>query len=219
MNSQTPLSEGNHIDRCLFDSGGHTADSSAILCHCEKNQPYFTLYAGSDHGIMNGATFEIYRTDISDEWGPFTTAIAETVEASISFLKPADQTIFTIYKDCHVWYASLGDSWQPVNQYPEAISKLEKDIQIFGKIEDTLGEAKCLQSLGDILQLRNEYSEASIKIEKAMQTFEDIGNTLRAAQCLQSLGDILQMTINTQKPLSSWRRLCRHLKTLVTLLE
>ncbi|SJL08996.1 uncharacterized protein ARMOST_12372 [Armillaria ostoyae] len=107
---QTPLSKGSYIDQCLFDSRSRTADSYRILCHHEKDQPYFTLCAGSDHGTVAGSVYEIYRTDLPDKQHPFTTATVERVEAGVFFLKPADQTIFTIHKNRRIWYARSADN-------------------------------------------------------------------------------------------------------------
>ncbi|KAK0217458.1 hypothetical protein EDD85DRAFT_961868 [Armillaria nabsnona] len=105
---QTPLLGGRN--RWLFDSRRYTADSSRIPCHHEKDRPYFTLYAGSDHGITAGSVFEIYRTDLTDKQSPLTTATVERVEACVSFLKPVDQTIFIIHKSRRIWYARSVDS-------------------------------------------------------------------------------------------------------------
>ncbi|KAK0438401.1 hypothetical protein EV421DRAFT_962888 [Armillaria borealis] len=79
-------------------------------------------------------------------------------------------------------------------QYQEAQNNIEKAMEIFGTVGDTLGTAQCLRSLGDILLMTNQYSKATIKLKEAIHIFERIGDTLGAAYCLRSLGDILRIT-------------------------
>ncbi len=114
---------------------------------------------------------------------------------------------------------SLGNILQMTNQYSEATVKLEKAMQTFEDIGNTLGAAQCLQILGDILRMTDQYLEATVKLEKAMQTFEDIGDSLGAAQCCEAWKYFANDRSISRGNLSSWRRLCRNLKTLETLLE
>ncbi len=96
-------------------------------------------------------------------------------------------------------FTKLGNILQITDQYSEATIKLEKAMQMFEDIDNSLGAAQCLQSLGNILQMTDQYSKATIKLEKAMQMFKDIYDTYGAAQCLQSLENILHKQTVIQK--------------------
>ncbi len=50
-------------------------------------------------------------------------------------------------------------------QYSEATVKLEKAMQIFKDIGDSLGATQCLRSLLDILKMTDQYSKPTIKLE------------------------------------------------------
>ncbi|KAK0205581.1 hypothetical protein DFS33DRAFT_1474315 [Desarmillaria ectypa] len=79
------------------------------------------------------------------------------------------------------------------SQWIMAQEKIKQALEMFEKIEDTLGVAQCLQGLGNILRMMDQYSEARTKLEQALEMFEKIGDTLGAAQCLKILGNTLGM--------------------------
>ncbi|SJL08001.1 uncharacterized protein ARMOST_11360 [Armillaria ostoyae] len=66
--SQTPLWDGKHIRRRLFDSWQDPASSSMIPCYKVgpplRSTDHLTLSAGSLHGITKNSTFEIFKSDL-----------------------------------------------------------------------------------------------------------------------------------------------------------
>ncbi|PBL03057.1 hypothetical protein ARMGADRAFT_573 [Armillaria gallica] len=108
---QTPHFDGKHIRRRLFDSWENPADSSMILCRCEED--CLVLSAGSLHGITVDSTFAIYGTDLSDPHHQLATAVVNTVEPFVSYLRLPDKNFFTTYKDHPVWYARLDKASGP----------------------------------------------------------------------------------------------------------
>ncbi|KAK0429924.1 hypothetical protein EV421DRAFT_1939660, partial [Armillaria borealis] len=104
-------------------------------------------------------------------------------------------TIYEFYSDGVIQcLQNLENICQITDQYSEATIKIEKAMQMFEDIGNSLGTAQCLQSLGHFLQMSDQYSEATVKLEKAIDMFEDIGDSLGVAQCLRSLGNILRIT-------------------------
>ncbi|KAK0194157.1 caspase domain-containing protein [Armillaria mellea] len=104
---QTPHLEGKHLHRFLFDSSQDSVENSRILCRREDGKFYFTLYAGSLHGITKGSTFGIYLTDLSSDSYSLSTAVVDEVGTFVSCLTPSEPALFATYKNRRVWYAQL----------------------------------------------------------------------------------------------------------------
>ncbi len=107
MHSQTPQLEGKNTLRRLFDIWEEPADNSMILCRHEPGKPHLVLHAGVLHGINEGSTFEIFRTDLSDLQHPLATATVTKVETSTSLLLPLDPTFLNSDMNRRVWYGRL----------------------------------------------------------------------------------------------------------------
>ncbi len=107
MHSQTPQLKGKNTFRRLFDIWEEPADNSMILCRHEPGKPHLVLHAGVLHGINEGSTFEIFRTDLSDLQHPLATATVTKVETSTSLLLPLDPTFLNSDMNRRVWYGRL----------------------------------------------------------------------------------------------------------------
>ncbi|KZP05296.1 TPR-like protein [Athelia psychrophila] len=75
--------------------------------------------------------------------------------------------------------------------YAEATSTFMQARDLFLKIGDRVGAARCSQRLGENLRMQDKCSEAAAVLKDAQAQFFELGDRSGAAWCLQSLGQIL----------------------------
>ncbi len=84
----------------------------------------------------------------------------------------------------------LGDVHRGLSELPEAKSRYQEALSLYGGIGDRSGKAHCILRLGVVHGLLSELPEAKGRYQEALSLYGDIGDRLGEANCILKLGDV-----------------------------
>ncbi|KZP29489.1 TPR-like protein [Athelia psychrophila] len=139
-----------------------------------------------DHAVAHDPGDVIVDIAIHITWHLYCTHPSSHLLHTVSGLVPSVPTEM----QARYWDIS-GHIMHRQSEYTEATSMLMQARDLFLKIGDRAGAARCSMSLGESLRVQSEYCKSTAILKDARAQFFDISDRSGAARCSQSLGQIL----------------------------
>ncbi|KZP05297.1 hypothetical protein FIBSPDRAFT_940539 [Athelia psychrophila] len=190
----------------------HAPDAEHARCMCNIIWEFVDTYATVDFGPEFSSAVEALSAEMGN--------IGSLIDHAVAY-DPAEIIVdIAIQMSCHLclthpsshllqkvaklmpamdtsrqarYWQVLGEMMHAQDEYAEATSALMLARDLFFRIGDRKGAARCSRALGDNLKMQSEYSEAAAILADAKSQSLAIGDRLGGAQCSQSFGEILSM--------------------------
>ena len=96
---------------------------------------------------------------------------------------------------------TIGRAYSDKINYPYAVGSLQKALNLYDKLGNKQGTAKCNQDIGLVYYRQKDYESAFGYLQKALQLNKDCGNLIGEASCYHAVGVIYTKKNNYTKAL------------------